>query len=318
MGRSAAIMAQWIGMPTRFADFYNGSVFCGEKVIQPEELELISGESHKLEEDKDKNKQEIHRYRDVIMHWKKYGINLAILAIENQQNIHLAMPVRNMMYDSLAYQEQIDVQWNLLSKEEKKKCNKKEFLSHYLEGQKLKPVITLVFYYGDEEWKINRELHDMLELDGIDEKYPKMKAYIPNYKINVVDIVHMKDIFVFRSDLQQVFGMLKYKGSKDKLNNYINQNSEYFNNIDRETALVIGELLNSEEIIKTAEEIREGEQINMCKALEDLKMEGRLEGMIDLCKEFGLSLEATIVKVAEKLGETEEMVKDQVEEYYNK
>lgn len=120
MGKSAAIMAQWLGVPTRFADFYNGNVFEGDVVIHPEELEPAKGESHKIEEDKNNNQQEVHRYRDILMHWKKYGINLAILAIENQRNIHLAMPVRNMMYDSLSYQEQIDFRWNLLSKEEKK------------------------------------------------------------------------------------------------------------------------------------------------------------------------------------------------------
>ena len=306
MGKSAAKMAQWMGTPTRFADLYNGSVFGGKSVIRPEELVPAKGEIHKIEKDNDNKQQEIHRYRDIIMYWEKYGINLAILAIENQKNVHLAMPVRNMMYDSLAYQEQIDLQWNFLSKEEKNKCSKKEYLSHYLQGEKLSPIITLVFYYGEEEWNENTELFDMLEMDELESVYPEVKQYIQNYKLNLIDMKHMKDINVFHSDLQQVFGMLKYKGNKELLNHYINENPEYFNNIDKETAFVIGELLDSEDILRTADEIREGEKMSMCKALEDLYNEGRLEGR----------LEALTVQITKKLakGKSIEEIADALEE----
>ena len=57
MGKSAARMAQWMGTPTRFADFYNGSVFGGNVVIYPEELVPAKGEIHRVEEDKEKKQQ---------------------------------------------------------------------------------------------------------------------------------------------------------------------------------------------------------------------------------------------------------------------
>lgn len=311
MGKSAAKMLQWMGNPARFADFYNGNVFGGNKVIHPEELVPAKGEIHKIEKDKDKSQKEIHRYRDIIMYWKKYGINLAILAIENQKNVHLAMPVRNMMYDSIAYQEQIDFHWNLLSQEEKNKCSKKEYLSHYLIGEKLNPIITLVFYYGDDEWLENTELYNMLEMEELEKMHPEVKQYIQNYKLNLIDMMHMKDINVFHSDLQYVFGMLKYKGNKELLSSYVNENPEYFNYIDKETALVIGELLDSEDILKTADEIREGERMSMCKALEDLYNEGRLEGRLDALTvqiRKKLAKGKSIAEIADALEETTEAI----------
>lgn len=120
----------------------------------------------------------------------------------------------------------------------------------------MSPVITLVFYYGDEEWLENRELYDMLDMDELERVHPEVKQYIQNYKLNLIDMAHMKDINVFHSDLQQVFGMLKYKTDKDLLNEYINQNPEYFNNIDKETAFVIGELLDSKELLKRQKRFR--------------------------------------------------------------
>ena len=52
----------------------------------------------------------------------------------------------------------------------------------------------------------------------------------------------------FRTDLQQTFGMLKYREDKAKLRKYINQNREYFGNIDRETYQAFREFLHSEKV----------------------------------------------------------------------
>ena len=280
MGKGAAKMAQWLGTPARFADFYNGSVFHGNRMIHPEELEPVKGETHKVEVDKDKKQQ----------------------------------PVRNMIYDSLAYQEQIDSHWNLLSKEEKRKCSKKEFLSHYQIGEKLRPIITLVFYYCDEEWNENRELLDMLEMDEIEKCCPELAKYIQNYRINLIDITRMEDINVFHSDLHHVLGMLRDKGNKDLLNGYIKENPDYFNNIDKETALVIGELLDSDNILKAAEEIREGERMSMCKALEDLYNDGKLDKIIDLITKK-LAKGKTIAEIADALEETEDTIERIIKEH---
>lgn len=40
------------------------------------------------------------------MRWKSKA-ELAILAVENQERIHYAMPVRTMIYDGLSYAGQI-------------------------------------------------------------------------------------------------------------------------------------------------------------------------------------------------------------------
>ena len=102
MGQSNAAVRQWMGNPKRFADLFNATVFNGEQVIRPEELEPADGEEDILMTDKNGKKQEVHRYRDIVMKWKKDAV-LILLACENQAKVHYAMSVRTMLYDSLSY-----------------------------------------------------------------------------------------------------------------------------------------------------------------------------------------------------------------------
>ena len=52
MGQSNAAVRQWMGNPKRFADLFNATVFNGEQVIRPEELEPVDGEEDILLTDK--------------------------------------------------------------------------------------------------------------------------------------------------------------------------------------------------------------------------------------------------------------------------
>ena len=56
MGQSNAAVRQWMGNPKRFADLFNATVFNGEQVIQPEELEPADGEEDILLTDKNEKK----------------------------------------------------------------------------------------------------------------------------------------------------------------------------------------------------------------------------------------------------------------------
>lgn len=69
------------------------------------------------------------------------------------------MPVRNMLYDSLAYTEQIRQLWE--THHEKENLTDEEFLSKFRKKDKLYPVITLLLYYDEKEWDGSTELHEI-------------------------------------------------------------------------------------------------------------------------------------------------------------
>ena len=63
------------------------------------------------------------------------------------------------------------------------------------------------------------------------------------------------------------------------------------------------------------EEIQE--MVAMTKAGRMMINKGRLEGMVDLCKEMGLTLEVTIAKIIEKFDTPEEVTKEMIIKYWD-
>ena len=323
MGKGNAAVREWMSNPVRFSDLYNGIVFRGKQVVLPEELESAEGETDILLEDKEQKVQEIHRYRDIVMRWKK-GALLVLLACENQEKVHYAMAVRNMLYDSLSYVGQIQQLWKEREKEEKQKMTAPEFLSKWKKDDRLVPVITLVFYYDTEQWDGSTDLHGMLQWGEGNQEL--LREYVPNYRINLVDAGNLEHLERFQSDLQEILGMLKCRGNKKELLDYMNKREEYFRNVDEETYQVMREFLHSEKMLKENVERIEGkETVDMCKALDELYNDGieqgiergMIRGTIETMKEFNISMEEAIERISKKFEITKEQAKEEVEKYWS-
>lgn len=107
-----------------------------------------------------------------------------------------------------------------------------------------------------------------------------LQRYVPNYRINLIDVMRIQDTESFQRDLQVIFEMLKYKHEKQQLKDYINDNKNFFQKINQDTYDAICVLLNSERQLKNiAENGHCEEEIDMCKALDDLYEDGVAEGI---------------------------------------
>ena len=173
-----------------FADVINFVLNDGKPVVQPEELiSRPSSSKYRTEEG------DIHEnLRDVCKEWKKGDVRLCILGLENQSYICRTMPVRVLGYDYAAYCEEI--------KEHKEK-NKTDNVQinigeELLSSQRLKPVITIVLYFGMEDLDGPLSLYDMLD---IPEEY---KRFVPDYPINLVRVAFLEpeEIKLFKSDFK--------------------------------------------------------------------------------------------------------------------
>ena len=313
MGKSNAAVKNWISVKERFADFYNGTVFDGRQVVRAEELQEISGESDLILRDKDGKAEELHRYRDVIMRWKGKMdlVILACLACENQEKVHYAMPVRNMIYDGLAYIQQMKEIWEGHGKN--KKLTEDEFLSRFLKDDKVKPVVTLVFYYVEKEWDGSRSLYEMIDFGGEEEEQKNLKKFIPNYQINLVDVGRLEKLDGFQTDLQVVFGMIKYKGSKYKkeIQSYVNEHREYFGCLSWDDFLAIREMMNLNKKMEKILEKKNKEVVDMCGSLDALCEDYKEEGFqlaVKICKELVQCVNITDEELAKKYHCTKEEV----------
>ena len=63
--------------------------------------------------------------------------------------------------------------------------------------------------------------------------------------------------------------MLKCRGKREKLEEYIQKNRDYFESVDVETYQAMRELLHSEKLMKDMSSLRKEEKIDMCKAMEE-------------------------------------------------
>ena len=284
MGKADIAVKNWLSDKERFADLFNGTVFGGKQVVLPENLEDMDRETDIIVTDKREKGRGVQRFRDIVKKWEKWFM-LAILACEAQDKVHYAMPVRNMTQDSLTYTDQIREQWKMgghVKKEGKEKTgsslSQEEYLSRFRKDDRIFPVITLVFYYDLKEWDGAVELYDMFRIDPSLKETELLKRYIPNYRINLIDAGRVADITRFHTDLQQMFGMLKYREDKENLKSYMQRNRDYFGQVDVETYQALGVFLRSENKLKEIIDPGEEERIDMCKALDDIYADGVKDG----------------------------------------
>ena len=112
MGVKDTVTTKYMRQNEIFADAFNYFVYGGEQVINPESLEELDTREIDVPYGGEKGaKQPVQKTRDVIksviaMMDKRTAYLL--LAIENQSNIHYAMPVKNMVYDALQYAKQVE------------------------------------------------------------------------------------------------------------------------------------------------------------------------------------------------------------------
>lgn len=123
--------------------------------------------------------------------------------------------------------------------------------------------------------------------------------------------------------------MLQYKNKKEDLYQYMDNNRQYFSEVDIETYQAIRAMLHSEKQLKRFAEKESGKgTVNMCKALEDIYEDGKSEGikegikenirvLIETCREFQSSKEDTAARICQKLLLSQEEAEGYVEKYWD-
>ena len=283
MGITDVITKDYIRQNDVFADACNYLIYGGKAVIDPEDLkemdpvELgILSESERHRKDREKP-ESVQKYRDVLKSAVVMQDGQAaylIIGIENQTDIHYAMPVRNMIYDALQYGKQVDQTARRNQRNRRTRVQKKgEFLSGFYKEDKLIPVITFVIHFGAEEWDGPTSLKEMMDLQD-----EVLEEYIQDYRIYLIDPVKLteEELGKFKSSLREVLMFMKYSKDEEKMDEFI-RNNENMSRMDRMAAEVM------KCIGKIPMEIEEGGEVNMCKAIDDMmekrERKGRQEGI---------------------------------------
>lgn len=300
MSRKDSITKEYIEQPDRFADLFNGFCFRGEERLHPEYLRDMDTASIALPYGADGAVLPEQKARDVLKMLLKTDGKAAycILGVENQAEIHTAMPIRNMLYDAITLTEQVASATRSHKVAHNHGNDKAEFLSGLHRHDKILPVITIVVHWNAEAWDAPLSIREMYP-DWMDDSLLK---YVADYRINLVSPALMTDseLNIFKSDLKSVLKFIKYSNNKDELSKLINDNKDFMN-LDRLTAQTISICSNVDFNIPVGEET-----VNVCKAIEDMKEAARNEernnGMLKLLgviKKFNSSKDTAAHELSE-------------------
>lgn len=253
----------------QFADLFNAYLYQGRQVINPKELAEMDTDISDVV-GIGEVKESIRGARDVIKIAKMYnGVEYAILAVENQKGVHYAMPIRVMGYDYYSYNKQYKDRQTYY-KENKIKLTGDEFISGIKKADRILPVVTLVLYYGEEEWDGPVCLHDMMNISD------EIKAYVGNYPLNIISVKNTDLQFhnQMNTDLFKLMSIIYdlSKSRKQRMEEIRRYEAE--RQIDEKVIDVIAASTN----VKINYH-KDGER-KMCTLWDELREEGREEGVL--------------------------------------
>ena len=183
---------------------------------------------------------ETKRYRDIV---RKASINgdYMIIGVEHQSTLDKNVIIRILNYDAQLYINQVE------------------------SGKEVRPVGSFVFYTGDKEWTYPKSLKESLKIP------PEMKDYINDWKLPVLELQKIDSGMLKNQRLKEVVEISQsmFKGDYEKLRTNRMISVESFKMAAIFTHTDIKE-----------EDLPEGDEINMCKAMDQLFQRMRDEGKV--------------------------------------
>ncbi|MCI8924492.1 MAG: hypothetical protein HFI45_10975 [Lachnospiraceae bacterium] len=151
----------------RYADIINGIGCEGVPFVKGEDLQEADTRVHlgKNWGLRKNRKRAAVKYRDLLRK-TAFGMNFAMVGIENQEELDYALPLRVMCYDAGEYERQAQK----IRKEtwkNKKGLRGGEYLYGFRKESRLYPTVTFVLYYGEKEWDGAKDIHGLLDLTGL-------------------------------------------------------------------------------------------------------------------------------------------------------
>ena len=170
------------------------------------------------------------RYRDIV---RKASINgdYMIIGVEHQSTLDKNMIIRILNYDAQLYINQVE------------------------SGKEVRPVGSFVFYTGDKEWTYPKSLKESLKIP------PEMKDYINDWKLPVLELQKIDSGMLKNQRLKEVveISQIMLKGDYEKLGTNRMISVENYK---------MASILTHTDIKE--EDLPEGDEINMCKAMDQL------------------------------------------------
>jgi len=269
MGRRDILTKKYMSEPKRFADFFNAVLYDGKPVIRPEDLSEMDSTEIVVPYSKGKKSVAMQKVRDIMKSCivkRSRDSYLVLLGIENQTEVHYAMPVRQLLYNAMSYMMQVDAV-AARHKAEMDLTGDAEYLSGFQKEDRLLPVITVTLYWGEEPWDGPVRLSDMLVPHS-----KSLDKYLEKSEINLFSIIGEERYKKCGEELRTVFEPLHYRNQADKFAEILS--GEKYENVTKEQMELLVEFTD----LKRPAKNREG-GYSMCNAVREIRKESEQIGI---------------------------------------
>jgi len=240
------------------------------------------------------------------------GVRVTMIFLQNQTDIHYAMPVRVMNEEAAYYYRE----WRRAADRHQKEedLQDAEYISGFAKGEKLISTITIIVYWGRDVWDGPRRLKEMLDVKD----YPlELQRFIVDYPIHILEVRNYEHLADFKTDIKYVFGFLQKDTDEKELADYVEQNREAFSKLTESAYNLIGEMSGMRKLKKIKTKVKSEGGYNMCQAIEKMIENGRRDGLRDGLRkgrQQGRREERTnmMLLVLEKMGEVSDDLRKKI------
>lgn len=309
MGKLDILAKEYMKQPSVFADVFNQFLYHGKQIIVPDRLVELDTVEIAVPYGADKASVPEQRYRDAAKMLMTMTDGIAaycILAVENEAKVNYAMPVKDGLYDflQLAHQVTMAAASHKESKSKNHKPSGDEFLSGFWKSDRLIPVVTVVVYFGAEEWDGPLSLREMYTDCG-----EEILSCAADYRINLIAPKGLsdKEIDEFQTSMREIMRYIKYSDDKKKLNEVVST-EQRFRHVERNAVEIMNAATHSNM------KIAEGkEPVDVCLAIREMVEEGEIKGAITFAKDLGIARDEVkrsfMMKYEKSDEEAEELLK---------
>ena len=279
MQEKDAVSIEYFENPARFADLINGYVYQGQQVVQKKDVRELNRTIFRI--GKSGKKIEAHVATTDVIKEIHHDMYVTVFILENQTDIHYAMPVRVMNEESSYYHRQ----WRQIANQHQQDKDLKdaEYLSGFRKDDKLMPVITLVVYWGSDPWDGPRCLKDMLDVND----YPlELQSMIVDHPIHLLEVRKFQHLENFETDIRYVFVFLQKEKNRLELESYVAEHNAVFSELTEEAYDMISVMSQSKALGDRKKDYESEGGYNMCQAIEEMIEDGRKEGVNIICGLF--------------------------------
>ena len=276
----------------RFADLVNGILFCGRQIVNEDDIEELDAQTGYVKHPGEKGKKKT-KIRDVARK-VRFETNYAHIAIECEEYVDYSMPLRDMNYRAGDYEKQA-AKIRSRVKQKQKNLHGGERMYRFKKDSRVSPSVSLMLYFGKDEWDGPETLHDMTSFAGMPEE---MRKWVQDYRMHILEVRKMEDTGMFRTDVRQVLDFIRCSGNKKALKKLVAEDP-YYQNVEEDAWDVIVQYAKMGKLVNVKDYYREDGKINMSEAFMELLEDERREGYADGEK----AGEKRGVKIGEKQAE---------------